>query len=111
LPHDAAGRNAGELALAAIRGRQRAAIGSGRAAGDAALMIAGFTSGVLPVPVVGHRAFDREHAAVVISYDQIEGSPSHHKAGATPSADTLAERPHGLNPSPEVATGRPFASL
>jgi hypothetical protein len=42
-------------------------------AGDAALMIAGFASGVLPVLVVGHRAFDREHAAVGIGDNQIEG--------------------------------------
>jgi hypothetical protein len=36
---------------------------------------------------------------------------AHHKTGATPLADTLAEPPDGPNPSPEVATGYPTAPV
>jgi hypothetical protein len=49
LSHDAAERSAGELVLASIRGRQRVAIGAGRPAGDAVLVIAGLAGSVLPV--------------------------------------------------------------
>ena len=45
-------------------GRQRVAIGAGRAADDAALLIARKGGGFVPGLVVGHRAFDGEKAAV-----------------------------------------------
>jgi hypothetical protein len=54
---------------APILGGQIVAIGAGRAAHDAALLVAGKGGGFLPGPVVGHRTFDREHAAVVIGDD------------------------------------------
>ena len=57
---------------AAILGRQRVAIGAGRAAHDATLMVAGIAGGFVPGPVVGHRAFDGEHAAVVVGDDEVE---------------------------------------
>ena len=71
-PHDAARRHAGQLVRAAILGRQRVAIGAGRAAHDAALLVAGIGGGFVPGPVVGHRAFDGEHAAVVVGDDEVE---------------------------------------
>jgi hypothetical protein len=72
-PHDAAGRHASYyLVRAAILGRQRVAIGTARATGDMALVVAGLAGGCLPAPVVGHRTFDREHAAVVVGDNQVE---------------------------------------
>ena len=72
-PHDASRRNAGELLYAAILGRQHVAIRSGRAARDATLMLVpGIMGGGVPWPVVGHRALDREHAAIIIGDDQVE---------------------------------------
>ena len=60
------------LCFTAILGCQRVAVGTGRAAGDLALMAAGLAGGCLPRPVVGHRAFDGEHAAVVVGDDEVE---------------------------------------
>ena len=72
-PHDASRRNAGQLVRAAILGRERVAIQSRRAARDAPLLlIPGITGGGVPWPVVGHRPFDREHAAIVVGDYQIE---------------------------------------
>ena len=66
-------RNAGQLVRAAILGRERVAIQSRRAARDAPLLlIPGITGGGVPWPVVGHRPFDREHAAIVVGDYQIE---------------------------------------
>src|SRR5262245_31239689 len=69
-PNDAARRDAGQLALAAILGRQLVAIGAGRAAGNVALMVACVPGGGEPGAVINHRAFDRKGAVVVVGYDQ-----------------------------------------
>ena len=73
MPHDAAGRNAREEpVLAPILGCECIPIGASRPSGDAVLVMACLTGNVLPVFVVGHRPFDREHAAVVFGDDQIK---------------------------------------
>ena len=72
-PHDASRWNAGELLYAAILGRQRVAIRSCRAARDAPLMlIPGIAGGGVPWPVVSHRPFDGEEAAVIVGDDEEE---------------------------------------
>ena len=47
--------------------------GASRPAGDAMLVVAGVLGGGLPRAIVSHRAFDGEHAAVVVGDDQVEG--------------------------------------
>jgi hypothetical protein len=54
-------------------GRQRLPVWAARAAGDAALLVTGIAGGLVLWPVVGHRAFHGEHAAVVIGHDEVEG--------------------------------------
>jgi|SRR5271166_345682 len=71
-PDDAARRHAGHLVRAAILVCQHIAIGAGRAAHDAALLVAGVERGLFPWPVVGHRAFDGEHTSVVVGDDEVE---------------------------------------
>src|SRR5262245_47815317 len=56
-----------------IRGGQLGAVGTSRPAGDPALPVAGVASGFFPWPFIGHRAFDGEHAAVVVGHDTIKG--------------------------------------
>ena len=51
---------------------ERVTIGSARTARDAVLVATGRLGGSFPGPVVGHRAFDREDAAVVVGDDQEE---------------------------------------
>jgi len=58
--------------LASIIGCQRVAIGAGRAAGDAVLVVAGILSGGVPWPVIDHRTFDSEHTTVMVGDDQVE---------------------------------------
>jgi hypothetical protein len=53
-------------------GGERVAIGSARTARDAVLVAAGKLGGGFPGPIVGHRTFDREDAAVVVGDDQEE---------------------------------------
>jgi hypothetical protein len=53
-----------------ILGRESITIGAGRAADDPVLVVAGLSSSRLPRPVVGHRTFDGEHTAVVVSDDE-----------------------------------------
>ena len=43
-----------------------------RAARDAPFMIAGVARGGFPRAIVAHRAFDGEHAAVVVGYNHVE---------------------------------------
>jgi hypothetical protein len=57
---------------ASILGCKRLAVGAARAAGDAALLVTGIAGGLVPLPVVGHRAFDGEHATVVVGDNQVE---------------------------------------
>src|SRR5271166_590835 len=76
-PDNAAWRNAGDLVSATILGRQLVAIGAGRAAYDAALMVTGEVGGLFPGPVVGHRAFDGKYAAVMVGDDEVERLVGH----------------------------------
>src|SRR5512133_2118769 len=68
---EVAGRHASELVLAPILGSQLVAVRTSWAACDLALMAAGLSGSRLPRLVVGHRAFDGEHAAAVVGDDQI----------------------------------------
>jgi hypothetical protein len=69
---DAAGWNAGQVVGATELSGECVAIGAGRSAGDAVLMMARLAGGGFPRPVVGHRALDAEDAAVVVGDDQEE---------------------------------------
>ena len=69
---DATRRDAGELVRPGVVVRQRFTICPGRPAGDVPLPSAGGLSCGLPSPIVCHRPFDREHAAVVVSDDKEE---------------------------------------
>ncbi|MBV8096509.1 MAG: hypothetical protein JO110_25360 [Acetobacteraceae bacterium] len=71
-PHDASRRDAGDSVPATILGRRRETVRPARAAGDPSVVIAGGPCRRLPGAIVGHRPFEREHAAVVISYYQEE---------------------------------------
>jgi hypothetical protein len=51
----------------AVLSSERVPIRASRPAGDAPLMIAGVTCGGFPGVIVGHRAFDGEHAAIVLA--------------------------------------------
>ena len=53
-------------------GGERVAISAARTARDAVLVAAGKLGGGFPGPIVGHRTFDREDAAVVVGDDQEE---------------------------------------
>jgi hypothetical protein len=57
---------------AQILRHQRIAIGAGRTADDAMVVIAGIDGGVILRPRIGHRAFDGKHTAVVACDDQVE---------------------------------------
>ena len=57
---------------AGIFGSQLVAIDTGWAARDATLLVAGEGGGFFPRPVVGHWAFDGEHAAIVVADDEVE---------------------------------------
>jgi hypothetical protein len=52
--------------------RQSVSVSAGRAADDPVLMVASLSGSRLPGPVVGHRTFDGEYAAVVISDNEVE---------------------------------------
>jgi hypothetical protein len=71
-PHDTSRRHAGHLVRLAGLRRECVAIRAARAAHDAVVIVARLASGILPRPVIGHRAFDGEHAAVVVGDDQVE---------------------------------------
>jgi hypothetical protein len=56
----------------AVFSSERVPIRASRPARDAPLMIADVTRGGFPGVIVGHRAFDGEHAAIVVGDDQVE---------------------------------------
>jgi hypothetical protein len=52
--------------------RKDIAIGAGGAADDATLLVSGIGGGFLPRPLVGHRTFHGEHAAVMDGHNEVE---------------------------------------
>jgi hypothetical protein len=71
-PHDASRRSPGQLVGCPIFGGERVTIRPGRTAHDVPLVVARIPGGVVPWPVVGHRAFDREEAPVMVGDDEEE---------------------------------------
>ena len=84
-PYNAAGRDTGEPVFTAILGCQLVAVRAGRAASDLALTAAGLSSGRLPRPVVGHRACDSEHTAIVVGDNEVERLESRQINNGQPS--------------------------
>jgi hypothetical protein len=53
-----------------IFGGERVTIRAGRAAHDVPLVVTGIPGGVVPCPIIGHRAFNGEEAPVIVGNDE-----------------------------------------
>jgi hypothetical protein len=70
--HNTARRDATEFFGALKFCGELAPIGAGWAARDAAMIVAGVQSGILPGPVIGHRPLDGKEPLIVVGNDEEE---------------------------------------
>src|ERR1700760_333746 len=72
-PYDGAWRHSGEMVLLAILSGQLVAIGPGWTTFDVPMMVASLARCGEPGPIICHRPFHREDAAVEVGHYQVEG--------------------------------------